>query len=112
MRTPAFVGRPASQARARRDHGVSTSNDLTPEQYAVTSSRPSCATLPRLPADAPRDADGRVRMDALGDDEFRAYSGILGHYHVTQDKQDPGPAFDWELFLERVRAALGSEPEP
>ena len=52
------------------------------------------------------DAAGKVRWDALSDEEFKAFHGILGHYHVTKDKQDPGPAFDWEPFLERVRARI------
>ena len=25
-----------------------------------------------------------------------AFEGILGHYHLTRGKVDPGPAFEWE----------------
>ena len=42
----------------------------------------------------------------MSDDEFRRFSGILGHYHITQRKQDPGPAFDWNHFLSEVRREL------
>ena len=28
-------------------------------------------------------------------EEFQAFRGILGHYHITKGKRDPGPAFDW-----------------
>jgi N-acetyl-anhydromuramyl-L-alanine amidase AmpD len=63
--------------------------------------------LPRIRPDAPRDAAGRVADAALGDAEFAAFQGILGHFHVQTNKVDPGPAFRWEEFLSAVRAELG-----
>jgi N-acetyl-anhydromuramyl-L-alanine amidase AmpD len=62
--------------------------------------------LPRIRPDAPRDAAGRVVDAALGDAEFAAFQGILGHFHVQTNKVDPGPAFRWEEFLSAVRAEL------
>jgi N-acetyl-anhydromuramyl-L-alanine amidase AmpD len=46
-----------------------------------------------------------VRTDVLTDEEFAAFSGVLGHLHVSANKSDPGPAFDWERFLREARAA-------
>jgi N-acetyl-anhydromuramyl-L-alanine amidase AmpD len=65
-----------------------------------------CRALPRIHPDAPRDASGRIRDSALGDEEFEAFSGILGHFHVQTNKTDPGPAFPWEDFLDALRRDL------
>ncbi len=65
-----------------------------------------CAIFPRIVPDVPRDAEGRVVAGALSDAEFESFHGILGHSHVQSNKQDPGPAFDWERFLADVRANL------
>lgn len=27
------------------------------------------------------------------------YEGVLGHYHLTREKVDPGPAFEWDRVL-------------
>jgi N-acetyl-anhydromuramyl-L-alanine amidase AmpD len=53
--------------------------------------------------DVPRDERGEVRSDVLSDAEWRAFSGILGHCHIQQNKEDPGPAFDWDRLLAAVR---------
>ena len=47
-----------------------------------------------------------TRMTQLAPAEFVDLHGILGHHHVTREKYDPGPALDWERFLEAVRARL------
>ena len=80
--------------------------DFTPQQYHTLAKLAAALTrvFPRLRAEIPRGADGRVRREALDDAEFAAFSGILGHWHVTSAKVDPGPAFDWEAFLRRLRA--------
>jgi hypothetical protein len=110
VRTPGFVARPARPDRVRGAiHGVEyEQHDFTREQYdaLVALAAALCETFPRLAPDAPRDEGGRVRADALSDEELASFHGILGHCHVTADKQDPGPAFDWEVFLERVRARM------
>ena len=40
----------------------------------------------------------------VSDEEWQAFGGILGHYHISESKVDPGPAIDWEPFLAAVRA--------
>jgi len=35
----------------------------------------------------------------LPEDQWKAFQGILGHYHVQKNKTDPGPAFDWEKVV-------------
>jgi N-acetyl-anhydromuramyl-L-alanine amidase AmpD len=36
--------------------------------------------------------------------DFAAFQGVLGHYHVQANKNDPGPALDWDRFLTEARA--------
>ena len=108
VRVPGFVG---YSMRPERVRGVIQGRelemvDLTPEQYTSLEHLAAglCEIFPMLAPDVPRDRDGRVLDRVLSAEEFEAYQGFLGHYHVSQDKVDPGPAFDWERFLARVRA--------
>jgi N-acetyl-anhydromuramyl-L-alanine amidase AmpD len=86
--------------------------DFTPEQYEslVALTATLAEVFPRIALDAPRDAQGVVRTDVLSDAELDAFSGVVGHYHVSADKRDPGPAFDWERFLAEVRALAAYSP--
>jgi len=115
IRTSGFVARPARAERVTGAiHGTTYEmHDLTPQQYAtlVKLAAGLCRAFPTLRPDCPRDAQGAVRMDALTDAEFAQFRGILGHFHITKDKQDPGPAFDWERFLAALRAEL-AKPAP
>jgi len=79
--------------------------DFTEQQYRSLAALAAALsrTFPRIELEAPRDADGRVRRDALGEEERAAFHGIVGHYHLQTDKRDPGPAFDWEHFLAEAR---------
>ncbi|HPM25381.1 MAG TPA: N-acetylmuramoyl-L-alanine amidase, partial [Phycisphaerae bacterium] len=65
-----------------------------------------CRVLPRIKPDYPRDANGRLRTSELTAEEMAAFSGLLGHLHVTSGKVDPGPAFDWERLLTGTRRLL------
>lgn len=94
----AIHGRPLVQA------------DFTDAQYAalVDLTVALIRAYPAITPDAPRDEHGRVRTDALSDEELARFRGILGHSHVTTRKVDPGPAFDWERYLAAVRAGLAA----
>lgn len=108
VRTPGFVARPARPERIRGTvQGLELEQiDFTREQYESLAELAAalCTVFPRIEPDAPRDAQGAVRNDALSDEQFVSFHGILGHLHVQTNKQDPGPAFDWERFLAEVRA--------
>jgi len=82
--------------------------DLTPQQYHSLARLTAtlCEALPNLSCDYPRDAWGKVITTKLDDDRLRSYTGILGHYHIQENKVDPGPAFDWEAFLQSTRAIM------
>ena len=85
--------------------------DFTAEQYdaLVDLTVALIRAYPAIEPDAPRDAQGRVRTDALSDEELANFRGIVGHSHVTTRKVDPGPAFDWERYLAAVRARLDDD---
>ena len=107
-RTKGFVVRPARPAPLRGQiHGTTyTQWDFTEPQYEALAQLIVALRreLPRLALTAPTDHEGRLRLDALSPQELEAYSGLLGHWHVTRNKQDPGPAFDWARVLARVQA--------
>jgi hypothetical protein len=115
VRTPGFVARPARPGRIR---GIVQGQELeqldfTREQYDSLAELAAalCAVFPRIEPDAPRNAEGDVRAEVLSEDEFDDFRGILGHFHVQANKQDPGPAFDWENFLAEVQARLERLPQ-
>ncbi len=103
IRTPDFIGRPARPEPITGEiHGATYEQyDFTPEQYRSLArlSAALAQLFPRIDLEAPRAAGGRVRTDALTDEEELSFHGILGHYHLQTDKRDPGPAFDWERLL-------------
>lgn len=64
-----------------------------------------CRVLPAIPPTVPRDADGAIVPVVFGEDTPGREAGIIGHFHGSEEKVDPGPAFDWERIeraLERV----------
>ena len=85
--------------------------DLTDAQYdaLIRLVAALCRELPRLPARAPADAAGRVRTTVLPAEERAGFAGVVGHFHLTPEKVDPGPAFDWPRLLRGVRDRLKTE---
>jgi N-acetyl-anhydromuramyl-L-alanine amidase AmpD len=111
IRTLGFVGRPARGPDPLS--GVVQGErleqyDFTHEQYdsLIKLAAALCRELRKIAPDAPRDASGAVLDRVLDEAAWRDFHGILGHYHVQENKTDPGPAFDWEPFLEAVRERL------
>lgn len=110
LRTPDFVARPA---RNEPVHGTIQGHDLmqydfTDQQYESLTKLAAtlCRVLPGIKPDAPRDAGGAIRDSVLSDEEFADFSGLMGHYHVTEQKIDPGPAFDWQRVIRGVKRTL------
>lgn len=102
---PARVPPPARPGPLRgRIHGRDLwQQDYTEEQYEALGALVAalCRGL-QVPAEAPTEK-GVIRSP-------EAWRGIVGHYHLTTQKTDPGPAFDWDRFLGRVRRNLGPVP--
>lgn len=79
--------------------------DLTPQQYDSLIKLTAALTtvLPEIKLDYPRDEQGKLLLRALSPDELKSYKGLLGHWHVTDQKVDPGPAFQWDAVIEGAR---------
>lgn len=86
--------------------------DLTPQQYeSLTKLTASlCTIFPKIDCDYPRDAQGHLIPQALPPDHWKDYHGVLGHYHVQSNKNDPGPAFQWDRVIDGARALMTGRP--
>jgi N-acetylmuramoyl-L-alanine amidase len=82
--------------------------DLTPQQYdsLIKLTATLCTVFPNMKCDYPKDDKGQLIDHKLPDQQLANYQGLLGHYHVQLDKQDPGPAFQWERVINGARALM------
>ncbi len=116
IRTPNFIARPARnepivgeiQGRMYKMY------DLTPQQYdsLIKLTATLCTVLPKITPDYPRDEYGNLITHALSKETLENYHGLLGHYHVQTNKQDPGPAFQWDKLTNGARKLMGLKPLP
>jgi N-acetylmuramoyl-L-alanine amidase len=76
--------------------------------------------LPNLPAEFPQapTAPGKQTWDTIPKDASTRFAGYIGHYHLWNQKWDPGP-FDFEQFCRELRGAFcypvfphGDAPKP
>lgn len=110
IRTKGFVGHPARPdlIRGTIQGDELVQYDFTPEQYQalIKLTGTLCKVFPKIKCDYPRDADGKVIPHKLPDEELQKYEGVLGHYHVQTNKNDPGPAFQWDMVIDGARRLL------
>ncbi len=110
LRTVPFYGRPARpKAVVGTVQGVElTQYDFTPEQYdsLIKLTATLCHVFPKIKCDYPRDKQGELIARVLPKNEWKAFQGVLGHYHVQKNKTDPGPAFDWEKVVGGAKQLL------
>lgn len=109
IRTPDFVARPErSELLEAEIHGKRYwQHDFTAEQNrALAKLVAGLHRVLEIPLDHPRDADGALRYDALDETELQDFRGVLGHWHVTTNKTDPGPAMDWDRLLEAAARSV------
>jgi N-acetyl-anhydromuramyl-L-alanine amidase AmpD len=59
--------------------------------------------FPNLPQTAPMGSDGQPMWTNLSDP--REYAGYLGHYHITDQKWDPGP-YDFKYLTSKIRGKM------
>ncbi|MCA9299343.1 MAG: N-acetylmuramoyl-L-alanine amidase, partial [Phycisphaerales bacterium] len=110
VRTPGFIARPASAAPIEGEingHSL-VQYDFTPQQYDSLTKLTAalCAVLAELRCDYPRGTDGTVLDRVMTPPEFEHYRGVLGHWHVQDNKIDPGPAMDWDRVIDGARWLL------
>jgi N-acetylmuramoyl-L-alanine amidase len=110
VRTPNFVGYPVrSEPVYGEVQGAKYRQyDFTAEQYAALSKLTAalCGIFPNMNCDYPRDKHGQLITHAMTLKELDNYKGVLGHYHVIESKQDPGPAFQWDLLIDGAREQM------
>jgi N-acetylmuramoyl-L-alanine amidase len=113
IRTPDFVAYSMRPERVVGEiHGKQYEmHDLTAEQYdaLIKLTATLCAIFPKMICDYPRDAQGRLVTTVLSDEQYRTFGGVVGHYHLSKGKIDPGPALQWDRVIEGAKALLGEE---
>jgi N-acetyl-anhydromuramyl-L-alanine amidase AmpD len=79
--------------------------DLTPEQYKALVKLTAALTeiFPKIRLDYPRDENGNAIPGVISDEHFTEFQGLIGHYHITKGKSDPGPAFQWDYLIDEVK---------
>ena len=82
--------------------------DLTAAQYdALTKLTAAlCTVFPRLKCDYPRNADGSPLMETMAEADWKSFQGLIGHFHIQNNKVDPGPALQWERIVKGARELL------
>ena len=107
IRTPNFIARPARNEPVcgTVQGGELCQYDFTEEQYRslIKLTAALCRVFPKISCDYPRNENGGLRTTALSSEELKAYHGLLGHWHITQQKVDPGPAFDWDRLIREAK---------
>lgn len=107
---PNFVARPARKQPVEGTvNGVLRYQyDYTNEQYAALIKLTATLhrVLPRIALVVPRGPDGKVEPNTLSEERLKAFHGVLAHWHVSLQKQDPGPAFDWDRVLRGAAFAM------
>ena len=81
--------------------------DYTPAQYEsfLKLCRALLRLLPNLPAEFPQASPGVQSWDTMPMSASHAFSGYIGHYHLTNQKWDPGP-FDIKDFCRKLRGSF------
>ncbi len=107
IRTPNFIARPLrpNPVRGKVQGKDLVQYDFTPEQYAALIKLTAALhrIFPKLPIEYPHDVHGRLIAQKLSDEELAKYQGVLGHFHIQDNKIDPGPAFQWNLLIDGAR---------
>ena len=116
VRVPGFTGHPARPEPIR---GIIQGDsliqyDFTPQQYAalIKLTATICQIFPQIKCDYPKDAAGQLITHKLPDEALKNYKGILGHYHIQTNKNDPGPAFQFDRVINGARRLLPAKQPP
>lgn len=110
VRTPGFIGRPATAGVVSGEINgrALVQPDFTPEQYdsLIKLTAALCTVLPKIECAYPENESGDPLDRVLTDEEFNAFRGVLGHQHVQDNKVDPGPAMDWDRVITGARRLM------
>ena len=116
LRTKGFIGHPARDEIVHgKIHGQELEQyDFTPQQYdaLIKLTATLCKVFPRIECKFPTDSSGQPLYGKLSDVDLTNYHGVLGHYHSTTEKVDPGPAFDWQRVIRGAQIILNNGIAP
>ncbi|MGN6108715.1 MAG: N-acetylmuramoyl-L-alanine amidase, partial [Kofleriaceae bacterium] len=81
--------------------------DYTPQQYEELTKlcKALLRLLPNLPAEYPQSSPGVQSWDTLPGSITHKFAGYIGHYHLTNQKWDPG-YFDFKQFCSKLRGSF------
>ena len=81
--------------------------DYTDEQKDsfVKLCRALSRLLPNLPAEFPQATPGKQHWGTIPKDQSMRFAGYIGHYHLWDQKWDPGP-FEFEDFCRKLRGSF------
>jgi len=65
-----------------------------------------------IPKNVPLGENGEVRLNILEEDDANSFKGLLAHWHLSAEKWDPGPAFDWDRVMAAISDTQNSFPIP
>jgi len=71
-----------------------------------------CDIFPKMRCDYPRNPDGSLLTTVMPEEDWQAFGGLVGHYHLTTNKIDPGPAFDFEYITSRAQEIIDRADRP
>ncbi|MCW5549224.1 MAG: N-acetylmuramoyl-L-alanine amidase, partial [Opitutaceae bacterium] len=79
--------------------------DFTPEQYAALIKLTAALhrVFPKIRLDYPRAAAGALLLETMPESEWAEFGGVIGHFHIQENKVDPGPALQWDQLIEGAR---------
>jgi N-acetyl-anhydromuramyl-L-alanine amidase AmpD len=114
IRTPNFIARPIRNEAVTgeiqgKDYRM---YDLTPQQYQslIKLTATICTIFPKVNCDAPRDPKTNAVINhVLPPEQLKNYQGVMGHYHIQLEKQDPGPAFQWDRVVYGAQSLMTDE---
>ncbi len=65
-----------------------------------------------IPKNVPLGENGEVRLNILEEDDASSFKGVVAHWHLSAEKWDPGPAFDWDRVMAAISDSQNSFPIP
>lgn len=89
-------------------------NNATIKAYTYTKAQMESLTLlgralarylPNLPSEFPQASPGKQHWGTIPHDQSMKFAGYIGHYHLWDQKWDPGP-FEFETFCRGLRGSF------
>jgi N-acetylmuramoyl-L-alanine amidase len=89
---PPLKGRDRDEYRTQLNRQWRTFARFYPHQVAsaIALVDACCNAVPTIPKRIPRDGDHKLIKRVMGGAELARYKGVIGHFHISRKKSDPG----------------------